>query len=116
MTQSNTVATKSFWSSLADVACFTLYVGVGTGVVAYEAVDKYVVPAVKEAAVYTAKKGEEFITEQVIPAYDQAMDRGHEYGKQVASKVTSSNNAAAFVACVDQLKSRVAAICADDKK
>jgi hypothetical protein len=83
MTQSNAVAveTKSFFSRLADVACFTLYVGVGTGVVAYEAVDKYVVPAVKEAVVYTAKKGDEFITEQVVPAYGEWMERG----KQVAA-------------------------------
>ena len=91
MTQSNAVAVaeKSFFSRLADVACFTLYVGVGTGVVAYEAVDKYAVPAIKEAAVYTAKKGEEFITEQVIPSYNLAMDRGKEYGKELAAKATA---------------------------
>ena len=89
MTQSNAVATKSFWSSLADAACFTLYVGVGTGVVAYEAVDKYVVPAVKEAAVYTAKKGESFYTEQVAPAYGEWMKRGAE----IAGKVTGVNDA-----------------------
>ena len=77
MTQSNAVATKSFWSSLADAACFTLYVGVGIGVVAYE-VDKYVVLAVKEAAVYTAKKGEEFCNEQIVPVYNQAMERGRD--------------------------------------
>ena len=84
MAQSN--AEKSFFSRLADVACFTLYVGVGTGVVAYEAVDRYAVPAIKEAAVYTAKKGDEFITEQIIPSYNSAMDRGKEYGKKLAGR------------------------------
>jgi hypothetical protein len=74
---------KSFWSQVGDVACFGLYLTVGTGVVVTEAVTEIAAPAIKAAAIYTAKEGEEFINKTVIPAYHDGMARG----KEVASKL-----------------------------
>lgn len=89
-TQATTSWFDSFTSNLYDVACFSLYLTVGTGVVAVNAVNEIALPAIKQAAIYTAAEGEKFCKDVVVPAYKDAIQHGEEIRAQWMSPTVAA--------------------------